>query len=67
MGSSAPQTEIEDVHCTGETAKAICVRIEGVRHWIPKAVLGMDNEVNAEGESGTLHVATWFAEKEGLG
>jgi len=58
-----------DVTCLRETAKAIQVRFDdnlATETWIPKSVIHDDSEVYAEGHTGELVVARWFAEKEGL-
>lgn len=63
-----PTVELEcEWKCTKETRKAVLVENDdGDEVWIPKSVLGADNEVNAEGESGRVHVQEWFAEQECL-
>ena len=49
-------------HRVNETAKAILFLIDGEEYWIPKSVIIDDDEE----ESGSIEVAQWFAEKEGL-
>jgi len=55
---------IDDVKAIANTEKAVLVRIEGEKYWIPFSVLGVDSEVRLKGDEGTLHVARWFAKKE---
>lgn len=57
---------IGDVNCIMESVKAIQVIIYGERKWIPKSVIHDDSEVYKDGDSGTLVLKEWFAEKEGL-
>jgi hypothetical protein len=64
--------EIEDCTCIRETRKACLIRVPGTGKapaevWVPKSVIHDDSEVYKEGDRGTLIVARWFAEKEGLG
>ena len=63
--------EFDDVTCESATTKAILVVMEsGAKHWIPKKLIHDDSEVWGAGSGecgpGTLIVARWFAEKEGL-
>lgn len=58
--------EFEDVTCERTTAKAILVSKGDLSHWIPMSVIGPESEVMAEGDTGTLIVARWFVEKEGI-
>ena len=45
--------------------RAVLVRIDDYEHWIPLSVLepGTDGDL---GEENILHVAEWFAEREGF-
>ena len=63
-----PTVELEgDWECLKEVKKAILVKNEdGDEVWIPKSLLGDDNEVNAEGSTGRVFVQEWFAEQECL-
>lgn len=51
-----------------ETAKAVLVFIPDLERklWIPKSQVHEDSEVCAKGDTGTLAVTEWFAEKEGI-
>ncbi len=57
-------TEFEGTVCLAETDQAILVQIDGEEHWVPKSVIHDDSEVAGKDDTGTLVVATWFAEKE---
>ncbi len=57
---------IDDVKAIADTDKAVLVLIEGEKFWIPVSALGIDSEVQVKGDEGTLHVAIWFAKKEGI-
>lgn len=66
--------EVPNATCKRETAKAILVSFgkaskytKSPEVWVPKSVVHDDSEVYKEGDTGTLIVARWFAEKEGLG
>ena len=55
-----------DVLFCGETDAAILVEIEdGERVWIPKSQAEGHEDMDV-GDEGTIEVALWFAEKEGL-
>lgn len=58
--------EIEDVTVEAETDLALLCIIEDKQRWIPKSVVHEDSEVSGEGDSGTIIIMRWFAEKEGL-
>ena len=58
--------EIEDVTVTAETELALLCLIDDKQHWIPKSVVDEDSEVSADGETGTIVLLRWFAEKAGL-
>jgi hypothetical protein len=64
MGSKT--VEIEDVTVTAETELALLCLIDDKQHWIPKSVVDEDSEVSADGETGTIVLLRWFAEKAGL-
>lgn len=49
-----------------ESERAILCRIGKADVWVPKSVIDEDSEVSAMGDKGTLAVARWFAEREGL-
>lgn len=55
-----------DCDCIKETEKAILVNIDGEEKWIPKSQVVEQSDVQGEGDSGTLAITRWFAEKEGL-
>lgn len=54
------------VVCVAETTKAIKVYDGTKEFWVPKSVVHEDSEVWKTGQEGTLIVAEWWAEKEGL-
>ena len=58
--------EIEDVTVEAETDLALLCIIEEKQHWIPKSVVHEDSEVSGEGDTGTIIIMRWFAEKAGL-
>jgi len=58
--------EIEGVRCVRETDAAICcVGASGRERWVPKSVVHDDSFVFETGQSGTLVVKRWWAEKQG--
>ena len=66
-GFMSEQTiEIEDVVIEVETDLALLCNIGDKKHWIPKSVVDEDSEVSSEGDTGTITIMRWFAEKEGL-
>ena len=58
--------ELEDVTIEAETDLALLCNIGARKHWIPKSVVHEDSEVSSEGDTGTIVLIRWFAEKEGL-
>lgn len=58
--------ELEDVSVEAETDLALLCNIDDKKHWIPKSVVHEDSEVSSEGDTGTIVLQRWFAEKEGL-
>lgn len=58
--------ELEGVDVIGETKMALKFRYDGKTRWIPKSAVDDDSEVYAEGDRGTMIIAGWYAEKEGL-
>lgn len=67
MSDEYIELEVEVVHVT---AKAVLVKCEDLdeEKWIPLSCItweGGDVEME-KGEKGTLHVAKWFAEREGM-
>ena len=46
-----------------ETTEALLVEIDGDEYWIPKSVILSESEIRRGGESGTLVVKSWFAER----
>jgi len=59
--------ECENVTVKRETAQAILAVLEdGTEKWIPKSAIAEESEVYEMETEGTLIVAQWFAEKEGL-
>ena len=63
--------ECEGCVAEKETPKALLVLLPSTqRVWVPKSVISDDSEVfttASGGNKGTLTVARWFAEKEGIG
>lgn len=58
-------TTIECVYLH-ETGKAVLVDIDGDETWIPLSVTDYAENSCERGDSLTLEVKTWWAEKEGL-
>ena len=58
--------EFENVAIETETDLALLCNIDDKKHWIPKSVVHEDSEVSSEGDTGTIVLQRWFAEKEGL-
>jgi hypothetical protein len=58
--------ELEDVAVEAETDLALLCNIDDKKHWIPKSVVHEDSEVSSDGDTGTIVIMRWFAEKEGL-
>ena len=66
-----------EVHCLHDTPDSILVvpadkyeadesKISGAhKHWIPRSQLG-DSVVHEKGDSGSMELPEWLAEKEGL-
>ena len=68
MTDFAEKTRIEAVVALRQTEKALLVEMpDGDRYWIPQKIIDDDSEVWREGQEGTLVLAAWWAEKEGLG
>ena len=63
---SEETVELEDVSVEAETDLALLCNIDDKKHWIPKSVVHEDSEVSSEGDTGTIVLQRWFAEKEGL-
>lgn len=63
---SPPDVTIADALCIHATERALRVIIRGRPVWIPQSVIAADSEVYAVGHRGTLVVAGWWAEREGL-
>lgn len=62
----AESIEIDDVTVEAETDLALLCIIDDKQRWIPKSVVHEDSEVQSEGDTGTMAIMRWFAEKEGL-
>jgi len=59
--------ECENVTVKRETTDALLVELEdGTTKWIPKSAIADESEVYEMGTEGTLIIAQWLAEKEGL-
>ena len=63
---SEETVELEDVSVEAETDLALLCNIDDKKHWIPKSVVHEDSEVSSEGDTGTIVLQRWFAEKERL-
>jgi len=63
---SEQTVELEDITVEAETDLALLCVIDDKQRWIPKSVVHEDSEVSREGDSGTIVIMRWFAEKEGL-
>ena len=63
---SEEKIELEDVTVEAETDLALLCMIDDKQRWIPKSVVHEDSEVSEEGDTGTIVIMRWFAEKEGL-
>ncbi len=49
------------------TDKAVlCELDDGTQHWVPQSQIHEDSEVWKRGDTGTLVVTQWWAEKQGL-
>lgn len=62
--------ETTDLGCEdvkAETDKALLCVIDGEEHWVPKSQIHDDSPVYKKGQSGTLIVTAWWANKRGLG
>jgi len=59
--------EIEDAEAIRDSGKALLVEAPEFDEpqWIPHSAIHGDSEVYRDGESGTLIVYSWFAEKRG--
>lgn len=64
--TSESTESFKDVVCKRQTPKAILVVIKGAEHWIPQSQIDDDSEVYKDGDTGTLIIKSWFAEKLGL-
>lgn len=59
--------KLEDVTLIRSTEKAGLFDIDGDEHWIPwSCVEENEDDVAMDGQQGTIHVVSWFVEKEGL-
>jgi hypothetical protein len=58
--------EIDDVTVEAETDLALLCVIDDKQRWIPKSVVHEVSEVAGQGDTGTIVLLRWFAEKEGL-
>ncbi len=70
MSRDRDDVRIQEALCVKETEKAILVQHEDLpdcQMWFPKSVVTDDSEVYKTGDQGTLVIAGWFAEKNGLG
>ena len=63
---SEQTVELDDATVEAETDLALLCNINEKKHWIPKSVVHEDSEVSSEGDTGTIVIMRWFAEKEGL-
>jgi hypothetical protein len=63
--------EFEDVKCRVETDSAILCDFDSddvfsAPIWVPKSIVHDDSEVYKKDTDGTLIIARWWADKEGL-
>ncbi len=66
-GPAEETVEIHHVTVIRETELALCCRGEsGKDRWVPKSVVHDDSYVWKTGNSGTLLVKRWWAEKNGF-
>jgi hypothetical protein len=65
MGTYEEVAIIDFDACVKETELAICIEIDGDSQWIPRSLIDGDPPEKGDGD-GTILVALWFAEKEGL-
>ena len=66
MASEDEKWECE-AECIEERELSLHMKLEtGELVWVPRSLLHEDNEVDNEGEEGTLAVQYWWAEQEGL-
>jgi hypothetical protein len=60
----------EDSMAIRSTEMALLVRLgeeyDSKEIWVPKSVIHDDSEIMDVGDEGSLVLATWFVEKEGL-
>ena len=57
----------EHVTAIAATDKAVlCELDDGGQHWVPQSQIHEDSEVWKRGDTGTLVVTQWWAEKQGL-
>lgn len=62
----ADQAEIYVDEVIKTTDRACLCNIDGDEVWIPWSLIDDGSDVYEEGDSGTIYVPVWFAEKEGL-
>lgn len=67
MAEFEDKVELEDVVVLVETEAALLVRLEdGAETWIPLSHVDDDSPCYRKGDTGTLIVSAWIAEKKGL-
>lgn len=65
--SSSDWVHINFVEITGETQKALKIRIEsGREQWIPISLIADADDYNKGDKNGTISVKEWFAKQENL-
>ncbi len=57
---------ISNAVCVKSTERAVCVNINGEDHWLPRSQMGPGNEIEDEGDDGTLVCSEWIAGEKGL-
>lgn len=57
---------IDDVLVVRELERSIVVQYEGEELIIPKSQIGIDSEVQGEGDEGRLVIPQWLAEDRGM-
>jgi len=57
----------KDATIEHETDKAVLIKLaSGATHWVPKSQLHDNSEAWRKGDTGTVVINGWFAEKENI-
>ena len=65
MSRETEYEEFTEVEIIASTDKAALLRIHGEDQWVPWSLIGADS-IERDGDVGTVFIAKWFAEREGL-